>query len=91
MAPTVADVPGSAEGLAGAVAEGWVAEGPGEADEEPEEAAPVLAGVHAARASSVPAAITAAAARLRGPNTFTGTFLLVLTPDSASSLVSPGA
>ncbi|BCW66586.1 hypothetical protein NicSoilB4_13490 [Arthrobacter sp. NicSoilB4] len=91
MAPTVAEVPGSAEGLAGAVVEGWAEEGAGEADEEPEEAVPGLVGVHAAKAISVPAATTAAAARLRGPNTFTGTFLLVLTPDSASSLVSPGA
>jgi hypothetical protein len=91
MAPTVAEVPGSAEGLAGAVVEGWDAEGAGDADEEPVDAVPGLAGVHAARAISVHAAITAAAARLRGPNTFTGTFLLVLTPDSASSLVSPGA
>jgi hypothetical protein len=91
MAPTVADVPGSAEGLAGAVVEGWDAEGAGDADEDPEEAVPGLAGEHAARAISVPAARAAAAARLRGPNTFTGTFLLVLTPESASSLVSPRA
>jgi hypothetical protein len=52
---------------------------------------PGVAGVHAARASKVPAARTAAAARLRSPKTFKGTFLLVSTPDSASSLVSPGA
>src|SRR5512140_4013344 len=75
MAPTVAEVPGSAEGLAGAVVEAWAAVGAAEADGEPEEAVPGVAGVHAARAISVPAARTAAAARLLGPNTFTGTFL----------------
>ena len=65
-----------------------------EAGVSPEEAFVVedaANGVQAARASRVPAAKTATAARLRFPKTFTGMFLLVLTPDSASSLVSTGA
>ena len=37
MAPTVAEVPGAAKGLAGAVVEGWAADGWAEADEEPAE------------------------------------------------------
>jgi hypothetical protein len=40
MAPTVADVPGSAEGLAGAVEEGWAADGSAEADEGAAEGVP---------------------------------------------------
>jgi hypothetical protein len=76
-APTVAEVPGSAAGLGGAVVEDC-----GDAaNVEANDAAagvPVLAGVHAARANNVPAAAMAAAARLRCPNTFTGIFLLVL-------------
>ncbi|MCB5275261.1 hypothetical protein BJG92_02809 [Arthrobacter sp. SO5] len=93
----MADVPGSAEGLAEAVAEGLddalAEDGTAAAvDDEPEGAGPGAAGVQAARAAiNVPAASTETAARVRSPKTFTGTFLLVLTPDSASSLVSPGA
>jgi hypothetical protein len=76
-APTVAEVPGSAEGLGGAVVEdcGETAE----LDVDDAAGVPVLAGVHAAKASNVPAAAMAAVARLRCPNTFTGTFLLVST------------
>ncbi|XTR52076.1 hypothetical protein ACOM2C_00300 [Pseudarthrobacter sp. So.54] len=90
-APTVADVPGSAEGLADAVVAGWAAEDEAEAEGESGETAPGPAGVHAARAAIVAAATRAPAARLRCPNTFTETVLLVLTPDAASSLVSPRA
>ena len=85
-APTVAEVSGVAEGLgeavmvdaevAGADAE---AEGSGLADG---------VGLQAASARTAPAARTAAPAGLRFPKTVTGTFLLVLMPDSASSLVS---
>jgi hypothetical protein len=72
----VAEVPGSADGLGGAVVEdcGDAAE----IDADPAAGVPVLAGVHAAKASNVPAAAMAAVARLRCPNTFTGIFLLVL-------------
>ena len=89
-APTVAEVPGSADGLGGAVVVGGAVGAAAGPDGAVEEAVPG-AGVQAARASRVPAAKTATAARLRFPKTFTGTFLLVLTPDSASSLVSTGA
>lgn len=85
-APTVAEVLGEAEGLgeavtvdaavAGADAE---AEGSGLADG---------VGLQAASAIAAPAARTAAPAGLRFPKTVTGTFLLVLMPDSAFSLVS---
>ena len=75
-APTVADVPGSAEGLGGAVVEDC-AEASG-VDAGDAAGLPVPAGVHAAKANSAPAAAMAAAARLRCPNTFTGTFLLGL-------------
>src|SRR6476661_8536054 len=67
-APTVAEVPGSADGLGGAVVEDC-----GDAAEVDADAAagvPVLAGVHAAKANNVPAAAMAAVARLRCPNTF---------------------
>ena len=72
----MAEVPGSAEGLGGAVVEDC-----GDAAElDVGEAAvvPVPAGVQAAKASNVPAAASAAVARLRCPNTFTGIFLLML-------------
>ncbi len=89
-APTVAVVPGDAEGLAGAVVDACsVTEA--EALAVPEALAPGSAGVHAARASTAPATITAQPAGLSFPITFTETVLLVLTPDSASSLVSPTA
>jgi hypothetical protein len=73
----VAEVPGCAEGLGGAVSEdsGDAAE----LDVVDAAGIPVLAGVHAAKANNVPAAARAALARLRCPNTFTGIFLLVLT------------
>jgi hypothetical protein len=45
-------------------------------------------GLQAARARAAPAARVAKPAGLRFPKTVTGTFLLVLMPDSASSLVS---
>jgi hypothetical protein len=89
-APTAAVVPGEAVGLAGAVADACpVTEA--EALAVPVAVAPGLAGVHAARASTAPATITAQPAGLSFPITFTGTFLLVLTPDAASSLVSTTA
>jgi len=75
-APTVAEVPGCAEGLGGAVVEDCGDAADVDADDAAE--APVPAGVHAANASNVPAAAMAAAARLCCPNTFTGIFLLVL-------------
>jgi hypothetical protein len=92
-APTVAEVPGSAEGLGGAVVEDCGDEA--ELNVGAAAVVPVPAGVQAAKASNVPAAARAAVARLRCPNTFTGIFLLVLTrgvdAESASSLVSPRA
>jgi hypothetical protein len=45
-------------------------------------------GLQAARAKAAPAARAAAPAGLKFPKTVTGTFLLVLMPDSASSLDS---
>jgi hypothetical protein len=75
-APTVADVPGSAEGLGGAVVEDCADAAGFAADDDARLSE--LAGVHAAKAKSVPAAAMATAARLRCPNTFTETFLLVL-------------
>jgi hypothetical protein len=75
-APTVAEVPGSAEGLGGAVVEDCAdAAGFAAADVA---GLPETAGVQAVKAKNAPAAAMAAAARLRCPNTFTGIFLLVL-------------
>jgi hypothetical protein len=87
----VAEVPGDAEGLGGAVVDAWpVAEA--EALAVPVGSfVPGSAGVHAAMASKEPTAMTARPAGLSFPITFTETVLLVLTPDSASSLVSPTA
>jgi hypothetical protein len=76
-APTVADVPGSADGLGGAVVEDCAEAAGFDADDDVS-GLPEAAGVHAAKANNAPAAAMAAAARLRCPNTFTGTFLLVL-------------
>jgi hypothetical protein len=82
----VAEVLGEAEGLAEAVIVDWAVSG--------DEAAAVGSGVpdgvglQAARASAAPAAKAARAVGLRFPKTVTGTFLLVLMPDSASSLDS---
>ncbi len=57
-APTVAEVPGDAEGLAGAVVAAWAVAGgwTPQLSGAARERAPVPAGVHAARASTVPAA-----------------------------------
>jgi hypothetical protein len=85
-APTVAEVLGEAEGLAEAVVVDWAVAG-----EEAEAVGPGVpdgVGLQAARASAAAAAKAARAAGLRFPMTVTGTFLLVLMPDSASSLVS---
>jgi hypothetical protein len=71
----VAEVPGCAEGLGGAVVEDSAVEGAAAVADDAGEEVPGPAGVHAARPSSAPAAITAAAARLCSPKTFTGTFL----------------
>jgi hypothetical protein len=91
----VAEVPGSAEGLGGAVVEDCGDEAELDVGAAAVVPVPVPAGVQAAKASNVPAAARAAVARLRCPNTFTGIFLLVLTrgvdAESASSLVSPRA
>jgi hypothetical protein len=85
-APTVAEVPGEAEGLEEAVAVGWLV-----ASEEVAEDGVVTsgaAGLQAASASAATATRAADPVGLRLPMTVTGTFLLVLMPDSASSLVS---
>jgi hypothetical protein len=85
-APTVAEVLGEAEGLAEAVVAVWAVSG-----EEAEAVGPGVpdgVGLQAARANAAAAAKAARAAGLRFPMTVTGTFLLVLMPDSASSLVS---
>ncbi|MET3719799.1 hypothetical protein ABIB27_001646 [Arthrobacter sp. UYEF21] len=82
----MADVPGEAVGLAEAVTlEGLVvgAEVPAE-----DAVVPGAAGLQAASASITPAANAANPVGLRLVVTVTGTFLLGLMPDSASSLVS---
>jgi hypothetical protein len=82
----VADVPGEADGLEDAVAVGWLV-----AREDVAEDGAVASGAAGLQAASASAAaVTKAAdpAGLRLPMTVTGTFLLVLMPDAASSLVS---
>jgi len=82
IVPTAAVVPGDADGLADAVTlEGFDAG----ADDV---AAPGAGGLQAASASKAPAASAATPVGLRLLMTVTGTVLLVLMPDSASSLVS---
>jgi hypothetical protein len=84
--PTVADVPGDGVGLADAVTlEGLEVGDDVTADDEVTSGAE---GLHAARASNVPAARTANPVGLKFFVTVTGTFLLGLMPGSASSLVS---
>jgi hypothetical protein len=91
-APTVAEVPGEADGLAEAVTVGWpVTEAEALAVSVEAFAPGGSAGEQAERASKEPTTMTAAPAGLSFPITFTETVLLVLMPDSASSLVSPTA
>ncbi|GAB5080232.1 hypothetical protein ARTHROSP310_33770 [Arthrobacter sp. AD-310] len=85
-APTVAEVLGEAEGLEEAVAVGAVLAGAVAVEEEPGSADGV--GLQAARAIAAAAARTAKRAGLWFPKSVTGFFLLVLMPESASSLVS---
>jgi hypothetical protein len=82
----VAEVPGDAEGLADAVAVGWPVAGDDVAEDGV--VTPGAAGLQAASASAATATRAADPVGLRLPMTVTGTFLLVLMPDSASSLVS---
>jgi hypothetical protein len=82
----VADVLGEAEGLADAVM--VACDVAGVEAEELDSGACDGVGLQAARARAAPAARVAKPAGLRFPKTVTGTFLLVLMPDSASSLVS---
>jgi hypothetical protein len=82
----VAEVLGDADGLADAVIVDRVGAGEEAAELDPGAADGV--GLQAARAKAAPAARAAKPAGLRFPKTVTGTFLLVLMPDSASSLVS---
>ena len=86
IVPTVADVPGEAVGLAEAVMLALPDAGADVTEED--DATPGSAGLQAARASIAPAAIAANPVGLRLFMTVTGTVLLVLLPDSASSLVS---
>lgn len=78
-APTVAEVPGDAEGLAVAAGVNWLVA----CEEVPADDAvtPGPAGLQAERAKAAPAAMAAKAAGLRFPMTVKGTFLLVLMPD----------
>jgi hypothetical protein len=85
-APTVADVLGEAEGLGEAVMVDPAVAGV-EAEAEGSGAVDGV-GLQAASSKAAPAASAANPAGLRFPKTVTGTFLLVLMPDSASSLVS---
>jgi hypothetical protein len=84
--PTVADVPGDAVGLGETVTLDGLEVG----DAVPTEdgVTPGAAGLQAASASIAPAASAANPVGLRLVVTVTGTFLLGLMPDSASSLVS---
>jgi hypothetical protein len=84
--PTVADLPGDAVGLAEAVT--LEALEVGEDVPVDVEVSPGAAGPQAASASNAPAASAANPVGLRLVVTVTGTFLLGLMPDSASSLVS---
>jgi hypothetical protein len=86
ISPTAAEVPGDADGLADAVAADWLVA----CDEVAEDGvvAPGVAELQAARATAATAARAANPVGLKLPMTVTGTFLLGLMPDSASSLVS---
>jgi hypothetical protein len=82
----VAEVPGEELGLADAVAVGWPVAGT--VAEDVAEGAGDEVGLQAASANAAPAARTARPAGVSFPMTVTGTFLLVLMPDLATSLVS---
>jgi hypothetical protein len=84
--PTVADVPGEEVGLAEAVTVEVLDSGGAVPAEDAAASGP--AGVQAATASMAPVARAANPVALRCLMTVTGTFLLGLMPDSASSLVS---
>lgn len=84
--PTVAEVPGDAVGLAEAVTVEVL--DPGEGALADGAVAPGTEGVQAATASMAPVARAANPVAFRCLMTVTGTFLLGLMPDSASSLVS---
>jgi hypothetical protein len=86
IVPTMAEVPGDAVGLADAVMLALPDAGEDVAEEDG--VTPGSAGLQAARASMAPVANAANPEGLRLLMTVTGTVLLVLMPDSASSLVS---